>query len=111
MLYINSAINPILYNVMSSKFRDGFRRAFLGCCGAKRGGIGGQYTYTYSGHMGGYHHTVTHTTGTTHHGSLYAANGSASNGSPANGGKPSVRRLNSAGGSVSLVYSSLRRAW
>ncbi len=29
MFYINSAINPILYNVMSSKFRDGFKRLFL----------------------------------------------------------------------------------
>ena len=28
MFYINSAINPILYNIMSSKFRDGFKRAF-----------------------------------------------------------------------------------
>lgn len=26
MLYLNSAINPILYNLMSSKFRDGFSR-------------------------------------------------------------------------------------
>ena len=26
MTYINSAINPILYNLMSSKFRDGFLR-------------------------------------------------------------------------------------
>ncbi|XP_046667476.1 growth hormone secretagogue receptor type 1-like isoform X2 [Homalodisca vitripennis] len=26
MLYLNSAVNPILYNLMSSKFRDGFRR-------------------------------------------------------------------------------------
>lgn len=26
MTYINSAINPILYNLMSSKFRDGFMR-------------------------------------------------------------------------------------
>ncbi len=33
MVYINSAINPILYNVMSSKFRDGFKRVFLRCCG------------------------------------------------------------------------------
>ena len=31
MFYINSAINPILYNVMSSKFRDGFKRVFS-CC-------------------------------------------------------------------------------
>uniref|UniRef100_A0A1B6CHX8 G-protein coupled receptors family 1 profile domain-containing protein n=1 Tax=Clastoptera arizonana TaxID=38151 RepID=A0A1B6CHX8_9HEMI len=26
MLYLNSAINPILYNLMSSKFRDGFSK-------------------------------------------------------------------------------------
>ncbi|XP_024081487.1 growth hormone secretagogue receptor type 1-like isoform X2 [Cimex lectularius] len=26
MLYLNSAVNPILYNLMSSKFRDGFRK-------------------------------------------------------------------------------------
>lgn len=26
MLYLNSAVNPILYNLMSTKFRDGFRR-------------------------------------------------------------------------------------
>lgn len=30
MLYINSAINPILYNLMSSKFRDGFLK-LIGC--------------------------------------------------------------------------------
>ena len=30
MLYLNSAINPILYNLMSSKFRDGFL-LLLGC--------------------------------------------------------------------------------
>lgn len=30
MLYINSALNPILYNLMSSKFREGFVR-LLGC--------------------------------------------------------------------------------
>lgn len=30
MLYLNSAINPILYNLMSSKFREGFLR-LLGC--------------------------------------------------------------------------------
>ncbi len=28
MFYINSAINPILYNIMSSKFRNGFKRVF-----------------------------------------------------------------------------------
>jgi hypothetical protein len=33
MLHLNSAINPILYNLMSSKFRDGFRKL----CGFKNG--------------------------------------------------------------------------
>lgn len=28
MVYLNSAINPILYNLMSSKFRNGFLRLF-----------------------------------------------------------------------------------
>lgn len=31
MIYLNSAINPILYNIMSSKFRNGF----LKLCGVK----------------------------------------------------------------------------
>lgn len=34
MVYLNSAVNPILYNLMSSKFRKGFRRVCCGClCG------------------------------------------------------------------------------
>ena len=28
MFYTNSAINPILYNIMSSKFREGFKKIF-----------------------------------------------------------------------------------
>lgn len=36
MLYLNSAMNPILYNLMSSKFREGFLR-LLGCKGVVRG--------------------------------------------------------------------------
>nr|CAD7439456.1 unnamed protein product [Timema bartmani] len=32
MFYLNSAVNPILYNLMSSKFRDGFMRL----CGLRR---------------------------------------------------------------------------
>ncbi len=39
MLYLNSAINPILYNLMSSKFRDGFRKlcGFKNSCGVHLG--------------------------------------------------------------------------
>jgi len=33
MIYLNSAVNPILYNLMSTKFRDGFARL----CGVRRG--------------------------------------------------------------------------
>ncbi|XP_049829084.1 kappa-type opioid receptor-like [Schistocerca gregaria] len=39
MHYLNSAVNPILYNLMSSKFRDGFSR--LCCrCGCAGGPLG-----------------------------------------------------------------------
>jgi hypothetical protein len=49
MLYLNSAINPILYNLMSSKFRDGFMRI----CGLRRKGVvllrrGTTSTFVYS---------------------------------------------------------------
>ncbi|XP_053945604.1 pyrokinin-1 receptor-like [Anastrepha ludens] len=33
MFYLNSALNPILYNLMSSKFRTGFWRLIISCCG------------------------------------------------------------------------------
>lgn len=60
MYYINSAVNPILYNVMSSKFRDGFKRALWRCCGRHfYGGANNPYgnsTYyqssLYYGHTG-----------------------------------------------------------
>ncbi|XP_026843538.1 growth hormone secretagogue receptor type 1 isoform X1 [Drosophila persimilis] len=35
MLYLNSAMNPILYNLMSSKFRSGFWRLLLTCLGQR----------------------------------------------------------------------------
>lgn len=45
MLYLNSAVNPILYNLMSSKFRDGFRR-LLGCKGSRRDPLNRKGTIT-----------------------------------------------------------------
>lgn len=39
MLYLNSAMNPILYNLMSSKFREGFLR-LLGCKSMIRSKLG-----------------------------------------------------------------------
>ena len=45
MIYINSAINPILYNAMSVKFRRAFRQLFhCGSSGQPR--IPGSYNYT-----------------------------------------------------------------
>ncbi|CAD6994018.1 unnamed protein product [Ceratitis capitata] len=42
MLYLNSALNPILYNLMSSKFRTGFCRLIISCCGGQRAHINGR---------------------------------------------------------------------
>ena len=52
MVYLNSAINPILYNLMSSKFRGGFLRLF-----GFRGRFTRQGTVSSS--------TMAHTTSTT----------------------------------------------
>lgn len=52
MLYINSALNPILYNLMSSKFREGFLR-LLGCRSAVR------HKLTSSTRKGTFHTTST----------------------------------------------------
>lgn len=52
MLYINSALNPILYNLMSSKFREGFLR-LLGCKSAVR------HTLMSSTRKGTFHTTST----------------------------------------------------
>lgn len=52
MVYLNSAVNPILYNLMSSKFRNGFLRLF----GLK--GFARQGTMTSSSMT----HTTTNTT-------------------------------------------------
>ncbi|XP_017847304.1 growth hormone secretagogue receptor type 1 isoform X1 [Drosophila busckii] len=45
MLYLNSAMNPILYNLMSSKFRSGFWRLLLSCLGL------GQHTHHHHHHQ------------------------------------------------------------
>lgn len=52
MLYINSALNPILYNLMSSKFREGFLR-LLGCKSVVR------HALTSSTRKGTFHTTST----------------------------------------------------
>lgn len=52
MLYINSALNPILYNLMSSKFREGFLR-LLGCRTVVR------HKLTSSARKGTFHTTST----------------------------------------------------
>lgn len=57
MLYINSALNPILYNLMSSKFRDGFRRL----CGLRRS----PWTDRHLGRKGTVTTTSAHAGGTT----------------------------------------------
>lgn len=41
MLYLNSAINPILYNLMSSKFRKGFQKLYCCECWRNRSGFNG----------------------------------------------------------------------
>lgn len=48
MLYLNSAMNPILYNLMSSKFRSGFWRLLLSCLG--------RHTHHHHHHHRHHHH-------------------------------------------------------
>lgn len=60
MLYLNSAINPILYNLMSSKFRKGFRKLWCSCCY-----LGGQCKRTKNGRTTAINAIATATTTTT----------------------------------------------
>ena len=57
MVYMNSAINPILYNAMSVKFRRSFK-ALLYC--HKRGDVAGYHSnyYTQVTHMSNQHDHV-----------------------------------------------------
>lgn len=60
MLYLNSAINPILYNLMSSKFRKGFRKLWCSCCY-----LGGQCKHSKHGRTAAINTIATATTTTT----------------------------------------------
>ena len=53
MVYMNSAINPILYNAMSVKFRRAFKRLLY--CGKGREKNGAYLQYTQVSHLGGDH--------------------------------------------------------
>lgn len=59
MLYVNSAINPICYNLVSTKFRDAFRRVF-GCGLPRRHSLYRRNTFT----------TTVSYAGNDHHGSV-----------------------------------------
>lgn len=82
MVYLNSAVNPILYNLMSSKFRNGFLRLF----GLK--GFARQGTFTSSS---------TANTNTNTSSSAVAAANAAAAASPLNAAhhKPVTYRLSS----------------
>lgn len=69
MVYLNSAVNPILYNLMSSKFRNGFLRLF----GLK--GFARQGTVTSSSMA----NTNTNTTTTSSSAAIAHANASLAN--------------------------------
>ena len=51
MVYMNSAINPILYNAMSVKFRRAFKRLLY--CGKGRDKAGAYLQYTQVSHVAG----------------------------------------------------------
>ena len=52
MIYLNSAVNPILYNLMSSKFRAGFLRLFgLRTSMARQGTYSSSTTNTHTTSM------------------------------------------------------------
>ena len=61
MYYINSAVNPILYNVMSSKFRDGFKRVLSRCCGRGSNSSAYYQSSLYYGQTGATNNTTTDT--------------------------------------------------
>uniref|UniRef100_A0A182VYQ5 Thyrotropin-releasing hormone receptor n=1 Tax=Anopheles minimus TaxID=112268 RepID=A0A182VYQ5_9DIPT len=90
MLYLNSAVNPILYNLMSSKFRKGFLRLCsctdCGVGGGRRGRKGRNRSATF---------TTTTTTTTTTTSSTFGCTGHPSVGSgldPTADGRPMDRK-------------------
>ena len=55
MLYVNSAINPICYNLVSTKFRGAFRKVF-GCGSPRRHSLYRHNTFTTTVSYGGNDH-------------------------------------------------------
>jgi hypothetical protein len=85
MLYLNSAVNPILYNVMSSKFRDAFLRV-IGVV------VHGRHFGHHGGALGraGHHHRGRYFYGGARSDSLFA------------GGRGSTLRLDAV--SITIFY-------
>lgn len=86
MLYLNSALNPILYNLMSSKFREGFLR--LLCC---RSRTAGSKLKTGTGRMGTFNTTSTNLSSSLSGGGQQDRQRSK-NGSGGAGGDPMIVR-------------------
>ena len=55
MLYLNSAINPICYNLVSTKFRGAFRKVF-GCVSSRRHSLYRRNTFTTTVNYAGNDH-------------------------------------------------------
>jgi len=52
MIYLNCAINPVLYNLMSGRFRNAFKRLLRGETGSKGGGTSNyHYTSLFINHL------------------------------------------------------------
>ncbi|CRK89476.1 CLUMA_CG003214, isoform A [Clunio marinus] len=64
MWYLNSAMNPVLYNLMSSKFREGFVR-LLGCKPLMR-----TTSWSDSARKGTFHTASTNLSSSNHHGNV-----------------------------------------
>lgn len=108
MLYLNSAMNPILYNLMSSKFREGFVR--LLCCQSPGGAgrkAGKQRTGSRPGRAGTFHTTSTNLSGSQSGAERQRSkNGGGAAASSSSASTASVRRYRSAAAAASAVSST-----